>query len=418
MKTGAPASTTLPATRSTPSSTLEVAGFRAAGIHCGIKADRPDLGLLVCDGPSPQAAAVFTQNGFAAAPVRQGRRHVADGDIRVLVVNSGNANACTGQQGEADAATMAETTAQALGIAPEQVLVASTGIIGRPLPMTPITAGIPRAFDALSPDGLEAFSRAILTTDKTPKRAHRTIEADGRTFRIAGAAKGVGMLHPDMATMLAFLTTDAPVAHEHLQTALKHAVDRTFNQASVDGDESTNDMAALLSSGAEGGPPLTPDHPAWPAFMDGVEAVCTDLVRHMVADGEGAEKRMEVVVEGARSEADARRAARAVASSTLVKAALHGNDPNWGRIVAAVGSTRIPLDPARVGLTIEADGQTVPVLTAGEPGTDDDRAAAKRLLAHGELTLRITLASGDATGTAWGCDLTEEYVTFNSQYTT
>lgn len=397
---------------------LQVAGFRAAGLHCGIKQDKPDLGLLVCDGPRPRAAAVFTQNAFAAAPVRLGRKAVQDGDVRALIVNSGNANACTGAQGDQDARTMATDTAVALGLDPDQVLVASTGIIGKPLPMEPIQDGIPRAAEAVADDGLEAFAEAIMTTDRTPKHAVRTVQAEGRTFTVAGVAKGVGMIHPDMATMLAFLATDAPVDHTHLHTALKGAVDRSFNQASVDGDESTNDMAALFASGAEGGPTLTPDDPAWEPFQAAVTDACIDLARQMVADGEGAHKRMEVVVEGAATSEDARRAARAVASSTLVKAALHGNDPNWGRVVAAVGSTRIPLDPARVGLTVEADGQVIPVLTAGEPGTDADRGAAAKLLQGTDLTLRITLDNGTASGTAWGCDLTEEYVTFNSQYTT
>jgi len=400
-----------------PEGILAVEGFRAMGVAAGLKADRPDVALIVSDRPGTQGAAVFTQNAFAAAPVHISRQHVADGDVRAIVVNAGNANACTGRQGLRDALRMARLTAEVLDLAPEQVVVASTGIIGRPLPMDKVEAGIRDCAARLGEAKGSEAAHAILTTDSGPKEVARTAAACGRTFRVAGIAKGAGMIHPDMATMLAFLVTDAPVDAEHLRTALKEASDRSFNQITVDGDESTNDMAVLLANGAEGGTKIAPGHEAWPAFHDAVTAVCTDLARRIAADGEGATRLLEVHVQGARDDEQARRAARAVAASGLVKCAVHGGDPNWGRVLAAIGQSRVEADPGRVSLWIGSGNGRACVLRDGEPDEASLHEAAEALQAP-EVTLTIDVAAGDSEGRAWGCDLTEDYVRFNAQYPT
>jgi len=395
-----------------------VPGFRAAGVACGIKKDRPDLMLLVSDRSGTTAAAVFTQNVFAAAPVHVSRQHVADGDVRAIVANAGNANACTGRQGLRDALRMARETAEALGLRADQVLVASTGIIGRAMPMEKVSAGIAEAALRLSPAGGDAAARAVLTTDSGPKQAFREVRAAGRAFRIVGFAKGAGMIHPNMATMLAFLATDAPVAAAELRVALRHAVDRSFNQISVDGDESTNDMAVLLANGAEGGDPIVPGEAAWTLFQDALTSACTELAKRIAADGEGATRLLEVRVEGAADDGEARAAARAVARSNLVKSAVHGHDPNWGRVLAAIGSARVAVRHDAVGLWVGAHGDEACVLRDGEPLGADALQAAARLLESPEVTVRVALGAGSGAGVAWGCDLTEDYVRFNAAYST
>ncbi len=400
-----------------PEGVLAVPGFRAMGVHAGLKKERPDVGLIVCDGPSPAGAAVFTQNAFAAAPVHVSRQHVANGDVRAIVVNSGNANACTGRQGLRDALGMARLTAQELGIQPEQVVVCSTGIIGRPMPMDKIKQGIHLCAASLDDAAGGEIAQAIMTTDSGPKQALEHVEAGERRFTVAGIAKGAGMIHPNMATMLGFLVTDAPVEPVHLRAALKEATEASFNQISVDGDESTNDTAVLLASGAEGGTPISPTSPEWPAFQEALRSVCQKLAKSIAADGEGATRMFEVEVQGAASVADARVASRAVAKSNLVKAAIHGQDPNWGRIVAAVGSTRVILDEAAVSLDIEASGRRTRVLSHGTP-IAEALPEASEILAAPEVRLVLHLGAGEHHATAWGCDLTEEYVSFNSQYST
>lgn len=397
---------------------LTVRGVRAMGVHAGLKKDRPDVALIVSDGPATTLAAVFTQNAFAAAPVHLSRQHVADGDVRAIVVNSGNANACTGRQGLRDALQMARTTAEELGIRPDQVLVCSTGRIGIRMPMEKVEAGIRDCAGKLDSAVGGEVANAILTTDSGPKEASRTFTVGDQTCTVAGIAKGAGMIHPNMATMLGFLVTDATVPAPALRQALAHATDRSFNQISVDGDESTNDTAALMATGAAGTGELTPEHPDWDAFQDAVTGLCQDLAKRIAADGEGATKLVHVTVEGARSDTDARLVARAIGSSNLVKSAVHGSDPNWGRIVSAAGQTRVPIDPDIVDVHLGAPGDTVAVLTAGEPCPDETLEDARARMAGSDVAVHVHLHAGTGSGAAWGCDLTPDYVTFNSAYTT
>lgn len=392
-----------------------VPGFRAMGVRAGLKSDRPDVGILLSDREGTTAAAVFTQNAYAAAPVHVARENVADGDIRAVVVNSGMANACTGLQGLRDARAMAKRTAERLGLHHRQVFVASTGLIGEPLPMEKVLAGIDACCERLGEAAGGEFETAILTTDSGPKTAHATLDVDGIAVHIGGAAKGAGMIHPNMATLLGFVATDAAIEALHLRASLRHVVDRTFNQISVDGDESTNDTVALLAGGASG-VTLSPEHDAWPAFVAGLTTVCEALAKQIVADGEGATRIFEVHVRGAASDAEAQRASRAVAASNLVKCAIHGKDANWGRIISTIGATRVQVDPARTTVTIRAPAGAVDVLQDGTP--TEAREAASKLLEAREVTLQITIGEGSGEARAWGCDLTNDYVSFNAHYTT
>jgi glutamate N-acetyltransferase / amino-acid N-acetyltransferase len=384
-----------------PTGLLEVPGFRAMGMKCGIKKDRPDLMMLVSDQEGTTGAAMFTQNAFAAAPVHISRQHVANGDVRAVVCNSGNANACTGRQGLRNALRMARETADLLGLEPEQVLVCSTGIIGREMPMDLISAGIKNGIKNLSAGGIGEAARAILTTDSGPKEATATFTHDGIEYHLAGFAKGAGMIHPNLATMLAFVLTDAPVPADDLRAALKHAVDHTFNQISVDGDESTNDTVIVLANGAAGGKPLAKNTPGHKALQDALTGVCERLARRIAADGEGAERLLEVQVEGAATPEAARLAARAVVR----------------RVLAAIGSTRVAVKSDEVSLWLESKHGSVCVVDKGEP-----LAAAlgegHRILDAPEVRIRVQLASGKASGVALGCDLSEDYVKFNAAYST
>ncbi len=398
-------------------SSFQVPGFQSMGVACGIKqSGRPDVALIVSEEPDTTVAMVSTQNPFAAAPVHVSRQHAANGQARAIVINSGNANACTGRQGLRDALTMARDTAEALGLDPEEVMVASTGIIGEPMPMDQVRAGIKDCAGRLGEGTGDEAAHAILTTDSGPKQTHAAIQVDGRTVTVAGIAKGAGMIHPNMATMLGFITTDASVPPKHLRHALQVATGLSFNQISVDGCESTNDMVITMANGRAGNEPLNPDHPDWGSFQDAVTQQCQQLAKMIAADGEGATRLLEVVVDGAANAEDARIAARAVVSSDLVKAAVHGSDPNWGRIVAAAGQTRIAIDPDATSVFVGPANDEVAVLEGGTPTGRKDEA-------HDRLTgsiarLRIHIGTGDATGTAWGCDLTPDYVTFNADYST
>ncbi len=404
-------------TLTAPMGFTSVKGFKAHGVHCGLKKQRLDLAVILSTEPDTQAAAVFTQNAFAAAPVHVSRQHVADGNIQAIVVNSGNANACTGRQGLRDAVEMTARTAANLGLKEDQVFVCSTGRIGVPLPMEKIRAGIDACTNEL-PDSLGTeVTQAIMTTDTGPKEAQASIVVDGIEYNIAGIAKGAGMIHPNMATMLGFIATDAPVHAAHLRRALNHVVDRSFNQISVDGDESTNDTVCLVANGAAGGPALTPEGPGWDAFLEALLQVAQTLAKRIAADGEGATKLMSVNVIGAATATEARKAARAVAKSNLVKSAIHGEDPNWGRIVSSIGSTDARVDPSVVDLFIGNTDKTIAVLVDGEP-RDGVELDARNLMADSEVLIRIDLHQGEGEAWAWGCDLTTEYVTFNSAYTT
>jgi glutamate N-acetyltransferase/amino-acid N-acetyltransferase len=382
------------------------AGATAAGVKHG-KADRLDVALLVADRPCV-AAAVFTSNQVIAAPCVVTRRHVAAGPLRAVVVNSGNANACTGEQGERDALAMAEAAARAIGARPDEVAVASTGVIGIALPTDRVTRGIA----AIEPEigGWDELSRAIMTTDTRPKVAEREVWLRGKPVRIGGVAKGAGMIHPDMATLLAFLTTDARLDAARAEQALRAAVDVTFNAISVDGDTSTNDTALLLASGASG---VEVADEVWEPFVEALTEVCGELALAIVADGEGATKVFEVRVRGAASADEARRAARTITTSNLVKTAIHGADPNWGRILAAAGRSGARVDQRRASVRVG----DVEVFSKGRP-CSWDAAKVRAIFERPRIQVHVDLGVGDGSAVAWGCDLSEEYVHINADYTT
>jgi glutamate N-acetyltransferase / amino-acid N-acetyltransferase len=387
-------------------------GFRAAGISAGIKASgKPDLMLLVADAPA-QVAAVFTTNKVVAAPVVVSRDHIArsGGLARAIVVNSGCANACTGDAGMRDARQMTEDAARLIGCPTEQVLVSSTGVIGVALPMDKVRAGLPRAFAALGADQGAAAARAIMTTDLSPKEAARRVTIGGRGAAIGGMAKGAGMIEPMMATMLGFVTTDAVVPKPLLDRALREAVDDTFNAITVDGDSSTNDCVMLFASGASG---AIVDDSSYAAFRDGLTEVCRELALAIVRGGEGATKLVTVNVTGAASTEEARKAAKVIANSLLVKTAIHGGDPNWGRLICAAGRAGVAFDASRAAVTI---GSLV-LFKDGQPH-DDLAPAAADYLKGTELTIGVDLGSGSASSRVWTCDLSAEYVRINADYRT
>lgn len=388
-------------------------GFRAAAVHCGIKAASGALDLAVlAAGAAVPAAGLFTTNLAQAAPVVLSRRHLARsrGRARAVVVNSGCANACTGARGRDDAARMAAEAAQALGCAPEEVLVASTGVIGVNLPMDRVVPGLRRAVAALARDAGHEFARGIMTTDPFPKEHAVTVGTSRGTFSVGGAAKGSGMIEPNMATMIGVLTTDAEVAPEVLRRALEESARDTFNAITVDGECSTNDTLFALASGASG---VTIDDDLYPALVDGLLAVSRALAIDIVRGGEGATKLIEIHVAGAATPADARRVAKTIANSPLVKTAVHGADPNWGRIVAAAG---------RSGASFEVERTTVRVggillFDRGQPRDEAARLAAEQMKGE-DVRIEIDLGIGGAAATVWTCDLSAEYVRINGEYRT
>jgi glutamate N-acetyltransferase/amino-acid N-acetyltransferase len=394
------------------------AGFRAAAAACGIKrqrpgADRPlDLALLVADRPAATAA-VFTTNKAVAAPVVVSRLHIAQsgGQARVVVTNSGCATACTGDAGMQVARDMAAAAAAAVGCPPEQALVASTGVIGVALDIGKVRAGIELAASALTQGGGAAAARAIMTTDPFPKEYAAAVDTDAGTLTVGGMAKGSGMIEPRMATMIGFLTTDAVVEPPVLSAVLRRVVDRTFNAITVDGECSTNDCVFALASGASGVAITREDDPR---LVEPMMAVAGHLAREVVRGGEGATKLVTIRITGARSEADAWLAARTIANSPLVKTAVHGGDPNWGRLVAAAGRSGADFVLDRASVSIG----DVAVFVAGVP--HDDRApAAAAVLDANEVTISVDLGTnGDGRATMWTCDFSAEYVRINAEYRT
>jgi len=406
---------TISSSSTTTSGVATAQGFRAAGISAGIKPTRKlDLALVVSDAPAA-AAAMFTRNKVQAAPVLVSQEHLAKsgGIVRAIVVNSGCANACTGEIGMSDARTMAKETASLLGCPAEQVLVASTGVIGVNLPMDKIKSGIPQAFSALSSARGGQAAEAIMTTDPFPKEAAATITIGGRTVTIGGMAKGSGMIGPDLvpsATMLAFVTTDAELAPPMLRRALAEVVDDTFNAITVDGDTSTNDAVVLMANGASG---AAIGDAEYPQFVKALYSVCLDLALGIVRGGEGATKLVAVTVSGGASSADARTAAKAIANSLLVKTAIHGGDPNWGRLLAVAGRAGVAFDPNRAKVTI---GPTV-LFADGRP-YDDRAPEAAAYLKNTDVAVGVDLGAGTAVSTVWTCDLSAEYVSINADYRT
>jgi glutamate N-acetyltransferase/amino-acid N-acetyltransferase len=383
-------------------------GFRAGAAKAGVKHGRPerlDVALIVSERPCT-AAAVFTTNQVIAAPCVVTRRHVERGPLRAIVVNSGNANACTGEQGERDAIAMAEAAAAVVQCTAYEVAVASTGVIGFKLPVERIAAVLPGI--ALTEDGWDDTSRAMMTTDTRPKVTERELHLTAGTVRIGGVAKGAGMIHPNMATLLAFVTTDAAVEPSDLRRIVSHAADTTFNAISIDGDTSTNDTLLVLANGASG---VTPKGADLAAFAEGIHTVCADLARMIVADGEGATKVFEVRVRGAASAADARLAARTITNSNLVRTAIHGGDPNWGRVLAAAGRSGARVDDRRASVRIG----DLYVYRDGAPLAVDD-ADVRALFAAAEIEIEVSLGLGDGQAVAWGCDLSAEYVRINAEY--
>src|ERR671921_265661 len=387
------------------------AGFLAAGVACGVRYEgRRDLGLLLSEEVGGAAAVVVTTNVVKAAPLLVTGEAVEGGNVRAVVVNSGVANAATGERGLEDARRMQALAAAELKLEPEEVAVASTGVIGEHLPMDRGEAGIKEAATSLSGDG-SPFAEAILTTDTCTKEAVATVEIGGEVVTVGGVAKGSGMIHPNMATMLAFVTTDAAVEKECLQNALSEATERTFNRITVDGDTSPNDMVLLVANGTAGNEPLTQRSPDYPAFEEAIEAGMRELAREIARDGEGATKLVEIIVEGAGDEASAATLARAIAGSSLCKAAIYGEDANWGRILNAMGYSGVPFDPGSVDLYFGP----VKVFAKGEP-VPHNPVEANASLAGDEVIVTARLGEGTASATAWGCDLTEEYVRINGSY--
>jgi glutamate N-acetyltransferase/amino-acid N-acetyltransferase len=383
-------------------------GFSAASAAAGLKpSGAPDVGLLVSDRPA-NAVGVFTANRVQAAPVAVSRRHLRTGRARAIVVNAGNANACTGSQGIADARATAATAARALGATEKEVLVASTGVIGRYLDMPKLRAGVETAASALGRDA-EPLARAMMTTDTRPKLAMAEV---GDT-RIVGIIKGAGMIAPEMATMLCFVATDAAVTRGVMADALRTAAAGSFNAISVDGCMSTNDCVLLLANGAAGSEEITADHPAAAAFSQALAEVCSSLAHQVVADGEGATKVVAIRVQGASNEREAARAARTIADSVLLRCALGGADPNWGRVLAALGVSGIPFDPNVVDVWMGGEK----VAERGAPGPGDLVKAALGLKER-DLDIVVDMARGGASATVYTNDLTAEYVRINGEYTT
>ncbi len=386
-------------------------GFVAGAVAGGVKHEgttRLDVAIISSTAEHCHAAGVFTTNQVIAAPCVVTRKHLGKGHLRGIVVNSGNANACTGPQGERDAVAMATAAATLLQVDPHAVAVASTGVIGVPLPMDRLAPAIGRI--ALSRAGWDDAAPAIMTTDTRPKLAQREIALTDGTVRIGGIAKGAGMIHPNMATLLTFVTTDAHIDSAALRPMLRSAADDSFNAISVDGDTSTNDTLLLLANGASGVHVGAADGSK---FLDALSAVCLDLARAVVADGEGVTKVFEVRVTGAASGSDARLAARTITTSNLVKTAIHGADPNWGRILAAAGRSGAKVDAAKA--TVRIGDQAVFDTGAPRPF---DAAAVRAIFAKPEIVIEVDLGLGDSTARAWGTDLSAEYVRINADYTT
>lgn len=393
---------------------LAVPGFRASGIACGIKADRPDLALIVSDVEAC-VAGVLTRSTVVGAPVELCRERLASGHGRAIVVNSGCSNVAMGERGRRDARAMAACAAKAVGCEPESVYVASTGVIGQPLPMQKLRAGIPLAAAALREEGLAAAAEAIRTTDTYAKTAAVRARIGGRVVHVAGIAKGSGMLSPDMATMLSFLVTDAAVSPAFLRGCLRRVADRSFNRVTVDGETSTSDTVLLFANGLAGNRSLRSAASAEAqSFEAAVGAVAERLARELARDGEGATRLVTVDVTGAQSDAQAEKAARRIADSLLVKTAIFGGDANWGRILQTVGAARVKLDLARAVVRLAG----VTVFRRGASAGPEARKRAEAGLRNAEITISLDLAAGRGSARVWTCDLSYDYVRINADYTT
>jgi len=392
-------------------------GFTAGGIHCGIRKNRTkkDLALIVSAVPAA-AAATYTINLVKGAPLTVTKNHIADGVAQAVICNSGNANTCNADGIEV-AEKMSALLAKALQIAPADVVVASTGVIGQPLNIEPIAEGIPGLVASLSADGSDAAAEGIMTTDTIKKDVAVEFTVGGKVCRMGGIAKGSGMIHPNMATMLVFITTDCAIAPEMLQKALSANIEDSFNMVSVDGDTSTNDMVTVLANGMAGNEKITADGEDYAAFCGALNAVTADLCRKIAADGEGATKMLECIVTGAADTATAKTVAKSVVCSSLLKAAMFGADANWGRVLCAIGYSGAAVDVNKVDVAFHSAKGTIVVCKNGA-GVDFSEEIAKEILLEKNIDILIELNSGNATATAWGCDLTYDYVKINGDYRT
>ena len=392
-------------------------GFQASGVHCGIRKSRTkkDLALIYSTVPA-HAAAVYTTNLVKGAPLTVTKAHIADGFAQAVICNSGNANTCNAN-GIEIAEKMSALVADALPVKAEDVVVASTGVIGQPLNIEPIAAGIVPLAEALSEDGSADACEAIMTTDTKKKEIAVEFSLGGKTCRLGGIAKGSGMIHPNMATMLVFLTTDAAISSAMLQKALSGDIQNTFNMISVDGDTSTNDMVTILANGLAGNKEITDEGENFSAFMEALNTVNVYLCRAIAADGEGATKLLECAVSGADDIKTAKTVAKSVICSSLTKAAMFGEDANWGRVLCAIGYSGAAVDVGKVGVTFRSAGGCVEVCRDGA-GVPFSEELAAQILHEKEIEILVSLGSGSATATAWGCDLTYEYVKINGEYRT
>ena len=393
-------------------------GFKANGVHCGIRAGRTkrDLSLILSETRCA-AAATYTTNKVKGAPLDVTRAHIADGYAQAVICNSGNANTCN-----ANGIEIAEETSQllanALGISAGDVVVGSTGVIGEPMSIEPFKAGIPSLIEGLSVDGCDAAAEGIMTTDTVEKKVAVEFEINGKTCRIGGISKGSGMIHPNMATMLGFITSDVAIDPAVLQTALSADIIDSFNMISVDGDTSTNDMVVVLANGMAGNEPIvSAEGPAYDAFCEALAAVTRTLARRMAADGEGATKLIECILTGASDKQAARVVAKSVICSSLVKSAIFGADANWGRVLCAIGYAPVDVDVQKVDVRFKSSGGEV-LLCKNGAGVPFSEEEAKEVLVQDEIQILVDLGDGDGCATAWGCDLTYEYVKINGDYRT
>ena len=392
-------------------------GFTANGIHCGIRKNttKADLALVLSQVPA-NAAAIYTTNLVKGAPLLVTKAHLANGKAQAVICNSGNANTCNAD-GIEIAEKMSRLTADQLGIAADDVVVASTGVIGQRLNVEPIAAGLPQLAAGLSVDGADAAAKAIMTTDTIDKQVAVEFELGGKVCRMGGMAKGSGMIHPNMATMLVFITTDAAISAEMIQKALRCDVQDTFNMTSVDGDTSTNDMVTLLANGLAGNKEIIGEGEDFATFMKALNTITMHLCRMIAGDGEGATRLIECKVTGASSMAVARTAAKSVICSSLVKAAMFGADANWGRILCAIGYSGAQVDVTKVDVAFRSAKGEIPVCKDGA-GIDFSEEIAKEILLEKEIEILVSLGNGDCAATAWGCDLTYDYVKINGDYRT
>ena len=392
-------------------------GFKANGIHCGIRRNhsKKDLALIVSDVPA-SAASVYTTNLVKGAPLTVTKNNIADGIAQAVICNSGNANTCNAN-GIEIAEAMCELVAKATGVKATDVVVASTGVIGQPLNLEPIANGMDELVAGLSTEGGEAAAVGIMTTDTVKKEIAVEFTVGGKTCHIGGIAKGSGMIHPNMATMLVFITTDCAIAPNMLQKALSGDITNTFNMVSVDGDTSTNDMVTVLANGLAGNEEITAEGEDFTTFMQALNTVTVDLCRKIAGDGEGATKLLECRVTGGKDERNAKIVAKSVICSSLLKAAMFGADANWGRVLCAIGYSGAEVDVNKVAVSFESKGGRIDVCVNGA-GIPFSEETAKQVLLEKEIDIIITLGDGDASATAWGCDLTYDYVKINGDYRT